>query len=204
MLGQYVQLSVILFSLCGIVLAFFVDTFTYDMLIWLDMNARVANIGQQWASVASWAAVINGVNEALFQFMNVMDTDIWSNVILMLMSAVNTSAIAGTLLSEKTNLAHVGVIQLFTSVLFVVINIAFMACKGWLDTCWSGLVDTFALKVRALMPIRSCMPKERHILNLLSQNPVAVKQILKTGIPLSLGSLAREIEVSEVTYAPTH
>lgn len=27
------------------------------------------------------------------------------------------------------------------------------------------------------------------------QNPVAMKQILKTGIPLSLGSLAREIEV---------
>jgi len=169
--GQYVQLSVVLFSICGIVLAFFVDTFTFDMLIFLDMNARVANIGQQWASVASWAAVINGINESFFQFMNVMDTDIWSNVIMMLMNAVNTSAIAGTLLSEKTNLAHVGVIQLCTSVLFVVINITFMACKGWLDTCWSGLVDTFALK-----------------------NPVAVKQILKTGIPLSLGSLTREIE----------
>jgi Na+-driven multidrug efflux pump len=149
--GQYVQLSVIAFLLCGILLAFFVDTFTYDILIWLDMNADIANIGQQWASVAAWAGVINGVNEAFFQFMNVMDTDIWSNVIMMLMSAVNTFAIAVTLLSENTNLAHIGVIKLGTAVLFIVVNITFMASKGWLDKCWSGLVESFALKVRGLL-----------------------------------------------------
>ena len=150
LVGQYVQLSVIAFLLCGIILTFFVDTFTYDILVWLDMNDDIANIGQQWASVAAWAGVVNGVNEAFFQFMNVMDTDIWSNVIIMLMSAVNTFAIAVTLLSESTNLAHVGIIKLGTAVLFIVINITFMASKGWLNTCWSGLVESFALIVSSL------------------------------------------------------
>ncbi|KAL7485945.1 hypothetical protein ACHAW6_011541 [Cyclotella cf. meneghiniana] len=169
--GQYVQLSVMAFLFCGVLLAFLIDKFTYYVLIWLDMSSDIATIGQQWASIAAIAAVFNGINEAFFQFMNTIDTDIFSNVILTLMSAVNTSAIAIAFLNENASLVHVAFIKLGTVVLFIMINIIFMAWKGWLGLCWSGLVESFSLK-----------------------NRVAVKHVLKTGVPLSLGSIAREIE----------
>ena len=145
--GQYVQLSVIAFLFCGILLAFLIDKFTYDVLEWLDMSSDIATIGQQWASIAAIAAVFDGTNEALFQFMNIIDTDIFSNVTLTLMSAVNTSAIAIAFLNENATLVHVAFIKLGTEILFVMINIIFMAWKGWLDLCWSGLVESFSLKV---------------------------------------------------------
>lgn len=149
--GQYVQLSVIAFVFCGILLAFLIDKFTYDVLLWLDMSSDIAVIGQQWASIASIAAVFNGVNESLFQFMNIIDTDIFSNVILTLMSAVNTFAIAIAFLNERTTLAHVAFIKLGTVILFIMINILFTAWKGWLGLCWSGLVESFSLKVGVLI-----------------------------------------------------
>eukprot|EP00804_Cyclotella_cryptica_P030953 CCRYP_018812-RC/>CCRYP_018812-RC protein AED:0.04 eAED:0.04 QI:429/1/0.75/1/1/1/8/954/926 len=191
--GQYVQLSVIAFVFFGIFLAFSIDKFTYDVLVWLDMSSDIATIGQQWASIAAIAAVFNGVNEALFQFMNTIDTDILSNIILTLMSAANTFALAITFLNEGTTLVHVALIKLGTVILFIMINIIFMAWKGWLSLCWSGLVESFSLKVRVLVFPLSLYDIVLMVRTLL-KNPVAVKHILKTGIPLSLGSIAREIE----------
>lgn len=146
------------FLFCGVLLAFLIDKFTYYVLIWLDMSSDIATIGQQWASIAAIAAVFNGINEAFFQFMNTIDTDIFSNVILTLMSAVNTSAIAIAFLNENASLVHVAFIKLGTVVLFIMINIIFMAWKGWLGLCWSGLVESFSLKVGvsifAFLPLR--------------------------------------------------
>ena len=145
--GQYVQLSLITSVICGILLAFFVDTFTYDMLVSLDMSADIAFIGQQWAAVAVWAGVLNGINEAFFQFMNVIDTEMYSSVIIAMMNAINTFGMAVSLMSEDATLVHVALVKLGTVVLFIVINFVFMSWKGWLDLCWSGLVGSISFTV---------------------------------------------------------
>jgi len=170
--GQYIQLSIIMFSLAGIPFIFIWGMFTYDMLISFGMSENVAQMGQQWALVSVVACVFNGLNESFFQFSSVVDPDVHSNVIAVLMSAAQTASVSLTLYRyQYADLLHVALVKMTVIIIFIAINVIYCSCRGWLDLYWDGLMKSNALN-----------------------NRVAVTQFLKTGIPLGIGAVARESE----------
>mmetsp|Transcript_24792 Transcript_24792/g.50145 ORF Transcript_24792/g.50145 Transcript_24792/m.50145 type:complete len:364 (+) Transcript_24792:1802-2893(+) len=161
-----------MFSLAGIPFIFIWGMFTYDMLISFGMSENVAQMGQQWALVSVVACVFNGLNESFFQFSSVVDPDVHSNVIAVLMSAAQTASVSLTLYRyQYADLLHVALVKMTVIIIFIAINVIYCSCRGWLDLYWDGLMKSNALN-----------------------NRVAVTQFLKTGIPLGIGAVARESE----------
>ena len=146
--GQYIQLSQIIFLAIGIPFVVLWGIFTYDVMTLLDMSSSVAEMGQQWATIAVLASVANGLNESLFQFSSVIDSDNYTNIIAVMMSAAQTAYIALTLFyDENASLVDVGWVRLNIVLAFIVVNFTLIAWRGWLDLCWDGMVKTNALKV---------------------------------------------------------
>ncbi|KAL7535951.1 hypothetical protein ACHAXR_006824 [Thalassiosira sp. AJA248-18] len=170
--GQYIQISQITFFAAGLPFVLIWGTCTYDALIWLDFDREIATIGQRWASIEVMACVLNGTNEAFFQFLSVADTEFYSNVVDVTMKASYTIGIIIHLFSNQdATLDEIACIKLGVVVIFFAINIIFLTWRGWLDLCWQGMMRTNAFK-----------------------NHVAVKEILNTGLPLATGTLFRESE----------
>ena len=112
------------------------------------MSKGIAKLGQQWASVAVVAGVLNGINEAFFQLANVLDTDFYSNVLYTMMSAVQTFSITIVLMTNpNASLVDVAFVKLGVVVLFIVLNTIFLTMNGWMDLCWDGMVNSLAVKV---------------------------------------------------------
>ena len=136
------------FLFVGFPCAYVLRHFTYNALLLLDMSKGIAKLGQQWASVAVVAGVLNGINEAFFQLANVLDTDFYSNVLYTMMSAVQTFSITIVLMTNpNASLVDVAFVKLGGVVRFIVINIIFLTMKGWMDLCWDGMVNSLAVKV---------------------------------------------------------
>ncbi len=144
----------------------------YQLLVWLDVSSDVATLGGSFAPVQVIALLVCGFNDAQTQFLSAIDPSIYSNAIEILMNASYTAGIAAYLYSnENATLVDLAWLKCFVATLFIPINITFLSWRGWLDLCWVGMVRSNALK-----------------------NREAVKQMLKTGIPLGIGSLIRESE----------
>jgi len=146
----------------------------YQILVWLDVSSDVATLGGSFAPVQVIAMLVDGFNSAQMQFLSAIDPSIYSNVIEILMNASYTAGIAVYLYRNANNnamLVDLAWIKLCVAVIFIPINIIVLSMRGWLDLCWVGMVRSNALK-----------------------NKQAVKQMLKTGVPLGMGSLIRESE----------
>ncbi len=144
----------------------------YQLLVWLDVSNEVATLGGSFASAQVVALLIYGLHDAQMQFLSAIDPSIYSNVIEILMHASYTAAIAAYLYSyEHATLVDLAWMKCCVAILFIPINYIFLSSRGWLALCWVGMARSNALK-----------------------NKEAVKQMLKTGVPLGIGSLIRESE----------
>ncbi len=137
-----------MFGLSGVPFIFIWGIFTYDVLISFGLSENVAQMGQQWALVSIVACVVNGLNESFFQFSSVVDPDVHSNVIAVLMSAAQSASFSITLYKyQHANLLHVALVRMTVVVVFIVINVVYSLWKGWLDLYWDGLMKSNALNV---------------------------------------------------------
>lgn len=144
----------------------------YQLLVWLDVSNDVATLGGSFASAQVVALLICGFNDAQLQFLSAIDPSNYSNVIEILMNASYTAGIAAYLYSyDNATLVDLAWLKCCVAIVFILINFIFLSSRGWLDLCWVGMVRSNALK-----------------------NKEAVKQMLKTGVPLGIGSLIRESE----------
>lgn len=169
--GQYLQLAEIGFTLTAFLPLLLMGVFTDQVLVWLNVSDDVAEIGGNFAAVQVFALFIGGLNNVQMQFLNAIDPSNYSNAIEILMNASYTAGIAIYLhRNAYASLVDLAWIKLSVAVLFIPINIIVLAKRGWLALCGPGMVKD-SLK-----------------------NKEAVKQMMKAGIPLGIGSLIRESE----------
>lgn len=145
----------------------------YNILVWLDVSSDVATLGGSFATVQVIAILIGGFNDAQMQFLSAIDPSMYSNGIEIMMHASSTAALYAYLIYNRNDatLVDLAWMKCCVALLFIPINITVLSARGWLDLCWVGMARSNALK-----------------------NREAVKQMLKTGIPLGIGSLIRESE----------
>lgn len=170
--GQYLQLAEIGFMLTAFLPLLLMGVFTYQVLVWLNVSDDVAEIGGNFAAVQVFALFIGGLNDVQMQFLSAIDPSNYSNAIEILINASYTAGIAIYLhRNADASLVDLAWIKLSVAVLFIPINITVLARRGWLALCRSGMVKANSL-----------------------ENKEAVKQMMKAGIPLGIGSLIRESE----------
>jgi Na+-driven multidrug efflux pump len=180
--GQYIQLTQIVFVLTGFLPLLVMGSFMYQLLVWLDVSNDVATLGGSFASVQVIALLVDGFNNAQMQFLSAIDPSIYSNVIEILMNASYTAGVAVYLnRNSNASLVDLAWIKLSVAVLFIPINIIVLSMRGWLDLCWVGMARSNSLK-----------------------NKQALKQMLKTGVPLGIGSLIRESEWALLVLFASH
>lgn len=170
--GQYAQLTQIAFVLTAFVPLVIMASFMYQFLVWLDVSNEVATLGGRYASAQVVALLICGLHDTQVQFLSAIDPSIYSNAMEILMNAAYTAGIAAYLYSyENPTLVNLAWLKCCVAFLFIPINLMFLSLRGWLALCWVGMFRSNALN-----------------------NKEAVKQMLKTGVPLVIGSLIRESE----------
>ncbi|KAK1748526.1 hypothetical protein QTG54_000465, partial [Skeletonema marinoi] len=170
--GQYIQLTQMVFVLTGVLPLLIMGSSMYQVLVWLDVSSHVATLGGNFATIQAIALLVGGFNDAQTQFLSAIDPSISSNAIEMLMHASYTAGIAAYLYDNaNATLIDLAWMKCWIAILFIPINFIVLSSRGWLDLCWVGMIRSNALK-----------------------NREAVKQMLKTGIPLGIGSLIRESE----------
>ena len=176
--GQYVQIAMVLYILCSVPIVacwwFLMD----DCIRLFGMDAHVVAMGADYAKVVIFDYVAGGLFDEFIALLDVSGYALPATMFDVLGGAIDMMSVWLLLMYvEEMNLFWVGVAQLGTSVVLYIIFGTFAVYKGWLDPFWSGMTKTFALK-----------------------NIPAVKYVLDTAIPLSIGSLLEYGEWEILTF----
>jgi len=176
--GQYVQIAMILYILCALPILACWWFFTSDVIHLFGMNENVITIGGGYAKIVVFEYVVAGIFDGISTLLDVSGYAFIGTVMDVVAGAMDVISLWLLLMYvEEMNLFWVGAAQLGSSILFYVLFGSIAVFKGWLDPFWSGLTKTFALR-----------------------NVPAVKYVLKTAIPLSIGSLLEYGEWEVLTF----
>jgi len=164
--GQYVQICAVIYTFCMIpniaVWSFFID----DVIILFGFDAKIAEIGHSYAIVLLFRQWLTGVNQAYHGLLNVIDREKWSTFISVLDDTVGVLIILGVVLTKETTLKEIALIKLGVALFFFMFNCCYTVYKGWMKNYLEGMIGSFALS-----------------------NQKAVRSVLTTGLPVSLGHL---------------
>ena len=165
--GQYVQIAMVVYVLCAIPILACWWFFMGNLIRLFGMNEDVIAIGGGYAKVVVFDYIVAGLFDGISTLLDVSGYAFIGTVMDVVAGAMDTICIWLLLVYVKEmSLFWVGAAHLGSSLIFYTIFGAVAVFRGWLDPFWSGLTKTFALK-----------------------NFPAVKYVLKTAIPLSIGSL---------------
>lgn len=176
--GEYVQIAIFVFLIASlpIVVAwwFFMD----DAIRLFGMNERVVRIGTDYSKIVMADYLINGIFDIFLSLLDVTGYASPATFVALLEGTISVLSVWGLLHYVDTmNLFWVGVAELGVALLVYSIFVIFVLHRGWLDPFWHGMTKSFALK-----------------------NSSAVKNVLQTTIPLSIGSLLEYGEWEALTF----
>jgi len=172
--GQYTQIATVLYVILAIpvlgVWWFVMD----DFIRLFGMNERVVEIGVQYTKIVIFDYLFDGMFGTYSVLIYINGQATQSTIFGIITGALDCAATwLLCAFVEDVSLFWIGASMLSMSVLYHTGFTIFAIYKGWLDPFWNGMIKTFALK-----------------------NIPAVKNVLKTAIPLSFGSLVSYGEVS--------
>jgi O-antigen/teichoic acid export membrane protein len=145
--GEYVQISVVMFSL------FFVPNIlvwmflTDDVVKLFGFNDSTAQIAQSYARFFVFKQWIDGFFEAYGSLLGVIDHERFIVFMSIANELVTTVTVLAFLLTRTIILADVGLIQLTMTLLFFELTAALAQCFGWMKKYSEGMFRTFALRV---------------------------------------------------------
>ncbi|GFH46031.1 hypothetical protein CTEN210_02505 [Chaetoceros tenuissimus] len=176
--GQYTQIALMIYVIGSVPLCvcwwFLMD----DAIRLFEMNERVVEIGAQYTKVVMFDYMAVGMFDTFTALLDVSGYALPATI--MDLAANSTDLLLVWLLLmfvEGIDLFWVGMAQMVSSVVIYAVFVCFVVCKGWIDPFKAGLVHSSGLK-----------------------NIPAVKYVLKTAIPLSIGTLLEYGEWEALTF----
>ena len=146
--GQYVQLCQLMYVLTNIPIILLWKYYLYDAMIWLEMNESTATMGAEWANIAIYSYVVAGLDNCLYQFLNLIDKERYTSGFGIFGAVVHTITIALLLqFNQKAGLKEIAYVHLVLSIIGLGCNFAFITYKGWLDLFWEGMVKQLSFRV---------------------------------------------------------
>ena len=176
--GQYTQIALMIYVIGSVPLCvcwwFLMD----DAIRWFGMNERVVEIGAQYTKLVMFDYMAVGMFDTFTALLDVSGYALPATIMDLVAASLDLLSVWLLLMFvEGMDLFWVGMAQMVSSVVIYGVFVCFVVCKGWIDPFKSGLVHSFGLK-----------------------NIPAVKYVLKTAIPLSIGTLLEYGEWEALTF----
>jgi hypothetical protein len=173
--GQYVQLAVIIYCVCQIPFIFLWSFGMERILLEMDFDEHIAVMGQEYARVAIWADLYEGIVEAYEGLLEVAGYEQYIAFIGLIEGVIEILLLFILVRSFDVTLVHLAYLSIGVGVLFFIINVGFTTYKKWTRPYMHGMIGTVALK-----------------------NRTALRVMIKTAAPLSVGALLANGEVRRI------
>lgn len=148
--GQYVQISVILYSFCIVLNILFWVFMLENVLRWFGFNDDTVNLGYQYGMVVLFHEWIVGMSYAYHGILQVIEKEKWSTILGLTEDVTNLLLLIAVLLTREVTLQDVALLELSVEIAFFLFNCCYTVYKGWMNPYLEGMVGSFALKVRDL------------------------------------------------------
>lgn len=153
LVGQYVQLSMVLYVLCYIPFIVLWWIYMPSIMLWLGFDQETADIGQEYTRVYLFLELLDGVDESIHGLLDVVDLESYSTLVGVSQEVVTFLDILLVTIFAKPSLRVVGMIELFVALIFIGINCGTIAWRGWFAPYREGLVGSWALSNRPALRI---------------------------------------------------
>lgn len=174
--GQYLQIAMVVYFFLSVLVMGVWWFFMEDCILSFGMSEYVAKIGADYAKVAMFDYLIAGQFESFAVILDVSGYAVPATIFDIVANAIDCAVVWILFATvEGMDLFWMGVAHLVSSTFFFTIFFMIGYCKGWLDPFWPGLTKTNALK-----------------------NTSAVKYVINTAIPITMGDLLEYGEVSKI------
>jgi len=166
--GQYVQLSAFLYTILMIPCVVFWYFTVEALMIWLGFSPAIAVYAQHYANFAVYIDLIEGWGECIHSVLDVTDREQFGTVLDFIQGIVELCMALGILyLKEDPTLIDLAIMDLVLESIFTIFTIFYAGFyKPWLRPYMEGMTKNIALK-----------------------NKDALSTIIRTALPLSIGSL---------------
>lgn len=176
--GQYVQIASVTYILVSIP---FLGVWWFimgDCIRLFRMNEQVVEIGVKYTKVVIFDYMVDGVFGNFYTLLDI-NGQVTQATAFDIITGLTDCILTWMLLAnwEDVDLFWIGASMLFMSTVHYFFFTLLALCKGWLDPFWEGMVKSVAFR-----------------------NTDAVKNVLKTAIPLSLGYILEYGEWEALTF----
>ena len=176
--GQYVQISMLLYIANSIPFLLMWAYAMGDALRALGVNEDVQAIGVEYTKVAIFSYLIDGITSGFGTLLDITGHEYFGLLFDLIHNLIHFSAVVClVMLVPDAQLVHVATIEVALQAVFLVGLLAWSIFKGWYSDFWGGMLRSFAI----------C---NRH----------AVKNVVFTAIPLSIGSFLEYGEWELLTF----
>ena len=176
LVGQYLQLACVLYTLCQIPFFFFWGAYIGDILLFFKYPENVVEIASKYVWLSMTMDVISGVDWVLYEFLEVCGQEFYANAIACIGAAVELPVVWVALHYYDSTLFFLGLVMLAIQIVFMILNICICIRMGWLDQYEDGIFRSLAFR-----------------------NRKTVREWLKTALPLAFGSLLSYAEWEMLT-----
>jgi len=179
--GQYTQQAAIFYSIAMIPCTLTWWFCTYPAMIWLGFDHSIAMIAKEYARVAMLCDLLEGLADVYHGILEITDHEVFSTVLDIIEGLVELMIFGAILMFHELKLIDLVWIQIGLDAAFFLFTIVLSYKKGWMRPFWAGMFKNFSLK-----------------------NTRAVKNLLGTAVPLSLGNLLSYAEWEILTLFASH
>ena len=141
----------------------------------MDFDEHIAVMGQEYARVAIWADVYEGIAEAFDGLLEVAGYEQWNTLIGLIEGLAEILLLFLLVSSFDVTLVDLAYLSIGVGMVFLIANVWFTTYKKWTRPYMHGMVGTLALK-----------------------NRTALRVMIKTAAPLSVGALLANGEVRRI------
>jgi hypothetical protein len=151
LVGIYLQIGIIFYAIFQIPGFIFWSFYMYNTVIWFGFDEETAVITQNYSYSILLYLMVEGINECLLGFLDVVDHEKYATIFSVVRSFILSGSIIAMAVSGVTDMVAIGLAQSLIELTLMFINIIFVVNQGWLDDYWEGCVKTIGLKDRRAM-----------------------------------------------------
>eukprot|EP00579_Thalassiosira_antarctica_P001896 CAMPEP_0201871326 /NCGR_PEP_ID=MMETSP0902-20130614/4272_1 /ASSEMBLY_ACC=CAM_ASM_000551 /TAXON_ID=420261 /ORGANISM="Thalassiosira antarctica, Strain CCMP982" /LENGTH=750 /DNA_ID=CAMNT_0048397275 /DNA_START=148 /DNA_END=2400 /DNA_ORIENTATION=+ len=166
LLGQYVQTSCIGYVLCEIPFAFIWGMTIGNIILLMGFEEPIAVLAQDFVFVRVAINMMTGLNEAVLDFLEVVEKEKYATVMYCLSSLCQLGLVALFAIKMDASLVDLGLVMLTNQSIFFFLNVLIPNNVGWLTHFEPELFGQCSFRNRSML-----------------------KDLFKTALPLAFGSL---------------
>lgn len=172
--GQYVQISLIFYTILSIPAYGIWWFYMGDTIRLLGLGEKIADMGLQFTRIELFSVFLVGISEHFFFVLDLTEHESFGAVVDIIENVVNTAVVAWTVIEyDSVDLNDVAIIHIIVAALFFVYTTIHVMYMGWFSRKFTnGILKSFALG-----------------------NTSAVKTLAETSIPVMFGELLAYGEV---------